>query len=304
MVDRLCYPLDTVGELSCRSGSRVILNAKRWVNAVPWYRGHLDEYRAYLVHEVGHRLGHGHSCPAPGAPARSWCSRQVALRLHATVAVGGVLTAAARPSAADTTALASSCTVARWAGPRKDSRTPCRRPRCRTDGPDHACSVRTTRPPIAAPLPGAVVSFSTIGSPASSVALTCSGRAWPVPPSAPGSPARPPARTRVARYRGRLRVVLARRLAGHRGDLRGEQGEQDAVLVGGPVRRPGAGTARSPRRRSRPTRSSGPGTNHEPDRHLDQSAAEVGGDQVDHPRGHDRLADRGPGRPAVRCANG
>jgi hypothetical protein len=71
LVDKLCAPLDTVGELSCRNGDKVILNAKRWATSVPWYQGHLDLYRAYLVnHEVGHRLGHGHkTCPAPGAPA-------------------------------------------------------------------------------------------------------------------------------------------------------------------------------------------------------------------------------------------
>ena len=71
LVDRLCYPLDTIGQLSCRNGDKVILNARRWATAVPWYQGHLDLYRAYLVnHEVGHRLGHGHkTCPSPGAPA-------------------------------------------------------------------------------------------------------------------------------------------------------------------------------------------------------------------------------------------
>jgi hypothetical protein len=71
LVDKLCYPLDTIGQLSCRNGDKVILNAQRWATAVPWYAGHLEDYRAYLVnHEVGHRLGHGHkTCPAPGAPA-------------------------------------------------------------------------------------------------------------------------------------------------------------------------------------------------------------------------------------------
>lgn len=71
LVDRLCYPLDTIGQLSCRNGDKVILNARRWATAVPWYGGDMDAYRAYLVnHEVGHRLGHGHKpCPAAGAPA-------------------------------------------------------------------------------------------------------------------------------------------------------------------------------------------------------------------------------------------
>ena len=46
---------------------------------------------------------------------------------------------------------------------------------------------------------------------------------------------------------------------------------------------------------------------HEPleaDRHLEQRPAQVGGDPVDHRRGHQRLADRGV-RPASRsrCAN-
>ena len=71
LTDRLCSPLITGGELSCRVHDRVVLNAKRWAYAVPAYAGQLTAYRSYLVnHEVGHALGFGHSqCGAPGAPA-------------------------------------------------------------------------------------------------------------------------------------------------------------------------------------------------------------------------------------------
>jgi hypothetical protein len=69
--DKLCLPLDTGGEVSCRVENRVVLNAKRWMYAVPAYAGKVDLYRSYLVnHEVGHALGHGHStCTKPGTPA-------------------------------------------------------------------------------------------------------------------------------------------------------------------------------------------------------------------------------------------
>ncbi|MEU4390816.1 DUF3152 domain-containing protein [Kribbella sp. NPDC023855] len=71
LTDKLCLPLDTGGEVSCRVENRVVLNAKRWVYAVPAYAGKVDLYRSYLVnHEVGHALGHGHStCPKPNTPA-------------------------------------------------------------------------------------------------------------------------------------------------------------------------------------------------------------------------------------------
>ncbi len=69
--DQLCAPLRTNGEVSCRNGDNVVLNALRWAVAVPHYNGDVAGYRQYVVnHEVGHALGEGHvDCPAPGQVA-------------------------------------------------------------------------------------------------------------------------------------------------------------------------------------------------------------------------------------------
>lgn len=69
--DKLCEPLDTGGQYSCRVNDRVVLNASRWVEGAPAYGDAIEDYRAYLInHEVGHALGRGHaSCEEPGEPA-------------------------------------------------------------------------------------------------------------------------------------------------------------------------------------------------------------------------------------------
>ncbi|HEY0239010.1 MAG TPA: DUF3152 domain-containing protein, partial [Friedmanniella sp.] len=70
-VDRLCAPLLTQGEVSCRAGDKVVLNAKRWVFGAKAFGPSVTEYRKYLAnHEFGHALGHGHvGCPRAGDPS-------------------------------------------------------------------------------------------------------------------------------------------------------------------------------------------------------------------------------------------
>lgn len=69
--DRLCAPLLTRGRVSCQNGSRVVLNAERWVHGAEAYGDDTAGYRRYLVnHEFGHALGRGHvGCPGRGRPA-------------------------------------------------------------------------------------------------------------------------------------------------------------------------------------------------------------------------------------------
>ena len=69
--DKLCAPLLTRGEVSCRSGDKVVLNAKRWVFGAKAFGPSAADYRQYLAnHEFGHALGHGHvGCPHSGDPS-------------------------------------------------------------------------------------------------------------------------------------------------------------------------------------------------------------------------------------------
>ncbi|MDN5763932.1 MAG: DUF3152 domain-containing protein [Microlunatus sp.] len=69
--DRLCAPLRTYGKVSCQTGNRVVLNAKRWAFGADAYGSEVAAYRRYLVnHEFGHRLGHQHvRCPSKGKRA-------------------------------------------------------------------------------------------------------------------------------------------------------------------------------------------------------------------------------------------
>ena len=69
--DKLCAPLQTRGEVSCRNGTLVVVNAKRWHRGIEAYGADVDGYRHYLInHEMGHALGFSHAdCPGAGEVA-------------------------------------------------------------------------------------------------------------------------------------------------------------------------------------------------------------------------------------------
>lgn len=68
LTDTYCAPLRTGGQVSCHLNGRAVINARRWLLAVPEFGGDVQLYRQYVInHEVGHALGHGHAtCPGPG----------------------------------------------------------------------------------------------------------------------------------------------------------------------------------------------------------------------------------------------
>lgn len=71
---------------SCTRDSSVVINVRRWQNAVPDYGAPLSVYRKYVInHETGHWLGYGHQrCPAAGKAAP--VMQQQTLGLHGCTA--------------------------------------------------------------------------------------------------------------------------------------------------------------------------------------------------------------------------
>jgi hypothetical protein len=72
-VDRLCgaVGVPTAGQYSCRYGSTILINLRRWLRGAPSFAIDLSGYRTMVInHETGHLLGFDHMrCPGSGKPA-------------------------------------------------------------------------------------------------------------------------------------------------------------------------------------------------------------------------------------------
>jgi hypothetical protein len=70
-VDQICGAagINTAGVVSCRTGKLIMINLTRWTVGIPAYSD-VNDYRHLVInHEVGHRLGFGHTtCQATGLP--------------------------------------------------------------------------------------------------------------------------------------------------------------------------------------------------------------------------------------------
>jgi hypothetical protein len=81
-VDRLCgaVGVQTYGQYSCRYGSTLMINLRRWLYGVQGF-GDIDSYRNMVLdHEMGHFLGFDHMlCPGAGQPAPVMQTQTIAL---------------------------------------------------------------------------------------------------------------------------------------------------------------------------------------------------------------------------------
>lgn len=82
-VDRLCgaVGLDTQGQYSCRYGTIIMVNLRRWLKGVAGFPMDVAGYRQMVInHEMGHFLGFDHmKCPAAGRLAPVMQTQTVAL---------------------------------------------------------------------------------------------------------------------------------------------------------------------------------------------------------------------------------
>jgi hypothetical protein len=71
--DKMCgaMGMDTEGVYSCRYGTTILINLRRWLTGAPGFAMNLDGYHTMVInHEMGHRLGFAHmKCPGAGQPA-------------------------------------------------------------------------------------------------------------------------------------------------------------------------------------------------------------------------------------------